>query len=56
MIITRRTATCLAPGLSGVWSLAAGNKLCFVTTEPVQTVAQAMVDIFVAGLRDRLRC
>lgn len=50
-----RAARLLWVSLHGVWSLAAGNKLYFVSTEPVQSIAQAMVDIFVAGLRARSR-
>lgn len=50
-----RAARLLWVGMHGVWSLAAGNKLYFVTTEPVQSVALAMVDLFIAGLRARSR-
>lgn len=38
-------------GLHGVWTLAASDKLAIVTNEPVDTVAQGFVDIFLAGLR-----
>ncbi|MEE8444886.1 MAG: TetR/AcrR family transcriptional regulator [Alphaproteobacteria bacterium] len=38
-------------GLHGVWTLAAGDKLAIVTSEPVETVAREFVDIFIAGLR-----
>lgn len=48
-----RAARLLWVSLHGVWSLAAGNKLYFVSTEAVRSVAQSVVDIFVAGLRAR---
>lgn len=50
-----RAARLLWVSLHGVWSLAAGNKLYFVSAAPVQSIAQAVVDIFVAGLRARSR-